>query len=124
MLERCTLIEPFYCGENDSVIDVAKKLRTSTLRQLFVVNEQKYPVGVISTTDINNRVVAEGKDPHSLQAKDIMSKPIEVYDIHMDATDVYREMRDRKRLMCAVVDRETFMGMVTLGEVFKHVATQ
>lgn len=124
MLERCTLIEPFYCGENDTVVEVAKKLRTSTLRQLFVANEQKYPVGMISTTDINNRVVAEGKDAHSLKAKDIMSKPIEVYDVHMEAADVYREMRDRKRMMCAVVDHEVFIGMVTLGEVFKHVATQ
>ncbi len=124
MLERCTLIEPFYCQENDTIVDVAKKLRTSTLRQIFVVNDQTYPVGVISTTDINNRVVAEGKDASSLRAKDIMSIPIEVYDVRMDAGEVYREMRDRRRMMCAVVDQGKFIGMVTLGEVFKNIATQ
>ena len=98
-LKNCTLIEPFFCNEGDTVIEVAKKLRTSTLRQLFVV-ENNQPVGVISTTDINNRVVAEGKDPHNLQAKDIMSKPIELFQITDNVIEVYKKMKEKKRLIC------------------------
>ena len=79
MISKCTLIEPFYCKEDDSVVEVAKKLRGTTIRQIFVVDEKTYPVGLISTTDINNRVVAEGKDPKKMKAKEIMSKTIDIF---------------------------------------------
>ena len=35
-----------------------------------VCDDQKHPVGVITDRDITCRVIAEGKDPGQLQAKD------------------------------------------------------
>lgn len=123
MISKCTLIEPFYCKEDDAVVEVAKKLRGSTIRQIFVVNEKNYPVGLISTTDINNRVVAEGKDPKKMKAKEIMSKTIDIFKKDEEVTTVYKEMRDHRRLMCAIVDeKKKFIGMLTLGEALNCLA--
>ncbi|MFC1801767.1 CBS domain-containing protein, partial [Nanoarchaeota archaeon] len=73
--------------------------------------------------DINNRVVAEGKDPKELKAQDIMSKPIEVFQKDEDITKVYKNMRDNKRIMCAVVDEnKKFIGMITIGEALNCLA--
>lgn len=121
-LEKCTLIAPFYCSENEKIVEVAKKLRASTLRQVFVVDTANQPIGIISTTDMNNRIVAEGKDPKALKAKDIMSKPVELFKKNDDILEVYRKMKDKRRLICAVMDGKKFIGMITLGEVVKGLA--
>jgi CBS domain-containing protein len=121
-LEKCTLIEPFQCQEDEAIVEVAKKLRTCTLRQIFVTDSMGKPIGVISTTDMNNRIVAEGKDPTTLKARDIMTTPIETFQKTDDAMQVYKEMKEKKRLLCAVMDGEKFIGMVTLGETLKCVA--
>lgn len=114
MLKECVLIEPFKCDEDDSIVAVAKKLRSSKIRHIFVVDSKDYPIGIISTTDINNRAVAEGKDPNKVAAKDIMSKPIEVYDIEEEALKVYRSMAKNKRLLCAVTKNKKFVGMLSI----------
>jgi hypothetical protein len=97
-VKDCVLIEAFKCNEEDSVVDVAKKLREYTLRHIFVVNKEDYPVGLISVTDINNRVVAEGKNPNELKAKDIMTKPVDVIDENDDINAVYKSMLEKNRV--------------------------
>lgn len=123
MISKCTLIEPFYCKEDDTVVEVAKKLRGSTIRQIFVVDGKNYPIGLISTTDINNRVVAEGKDPKKIKAKEIMSKTVDVFKKDEEIAKVYKEMRDHKRLMSAIIDeKKKFIGMLTIGEALNCLA--
>ena len=41
---------------------LVEKLKAIILRHIFVVNKENYPIGIISISDINDRVVAEGKD--------------------------------------------------------------
>ena len=123
MLKNCTLIEPFKCEKNSTVVEVAKLLSTNTLRHIFVVDEQDHPVGIISMTDINNRVVAKEKDLNTL-AKDIMSSPIEVYDLNDNVMKVYSEMMAKKRVMCAVTQHKKFVGIITINELFNNIARQ
>ena len=121
-LNECALIEPFMVDANDSVVEVAKHLRDSILRQVFVVDSEKKPLGLISTTDMNNRVCAEGKDPTSLKASDIMSSPIELCTMDDDAQKIYKDMTSKKRMLCAVIDEKGCMkGMITIGELLKGI---
>ena len=114
---REILIEPSSCRKNDTAVEVASKLKGSMQRHIYVVDESNYPVGIISTTDINNRIVAEGKDPRRLDACDIMSSPIEVYDIEHDPIEMYKDMMSNKRLTCAVIEGDKFKGIITLNRL-------
>ena len=52
-IKECILIEPYTCEEGDTVIEVSRKLRQTTLRHIFVVDKEMRPVGIISVIDIN-----------------------------------------------------------------------
>jgi len=124
MLKDIRLIAPQKCSADEKVIDVAKKLKESTQRYIYVVDENDWPIGIISTTDINNKVVAEGKDANALTAKDIMSQPIEVYDINDDEVNVYKEMVENKRFGCAVVENKKLIGVVSLKDLITHITSE
>ncbi len=120
-IKDCVLIEPFTCKENEGIIEVAKKLRKISLRHIFVVDNEDYPTGIISVMDINNRIVAEGKNPKDLKAKDIMSKPIEAYNFNESVEDAYKKMIDKQRVMGAVIRDKKMNGIVTIHQLLKKL---
>ncbi len=115
-IKDCVLIEPYTCNEDQSIVEIAKKLRETTLRHIFVVNKEFYPVGIISVIDINNRVVAESKNPEIVKAKDIMSKP-DVININADIHSVLKMMIEKNRSMNPVVKDNRMVGIITLSEL-------
>ncbi len=119
-INDCNLIEPFICRSDDTVESVAKKLRTTTLRHIFVVDDNDYPVGIISVMDINNRVVAEGKDAKAIKAHDIMSRPIDIVEDTDDALTTVKNMIKHNRVMNAVVADNKIKGIITLNELIKR----
>jgi CBS domain-containing protein len=118
-VKDCVLIAPFTCNEDENVVEVAKKLRQTTLRHIFVVNKEMLPTGVISVIDINNRVVAEAKDAKALKAKDIMSKPVDIININDDTLAVSKTMMEKHRMMNPVVKDNKIVGIITLAELLK-----
>ena len=122
MLKDCTLIEPLYCQETESVMDVAKKLREHVIRHIFIVDTSKKPVGVISITDMNNRVVAEGKDAKTLKAHDIMTKPVVAFEETSDEKTAYESCVKQKVATCPVTRQGQIIGMVTIHELLRKIA--
>lgn len=121
MIKECCLIEPLVCKKNDSIIDVAKKLREHLLRYIYVVDEKDSPVGVISTTDMNNRIVAEGKDPNSIVAKDIMSTPVYCFEEDEDEKEAYKQCVKNKISTCAVTKDKKIVGIVSIHELLREI---
>lgn len=72
------LIPALSVNLDESIVEVAKKLHYYQERRIFVVDKKKSPVGIISLVDINDRVVAKGKNPKTTKAKDVMSYPIKL----------------------------------------------
>lgn len=120
-IKECVLIEPYVCNEDETILEVAKKLRKTTLRHIFVVGNGACPKGIISVLDINNRVVAEGKDSKITKAKDIMSTPIECIDFHADVESTAKQMIAKSRSMNAVVRDGKMVGIITITELLRKV---
>ncbi len=120
-IKDCFLIEAFKCSENESVIDVAKKLKYISLRHIFVVDDKDYPVGIISLIDINNRIVAQGLSPKNLKAKDIMSKPIEVADVEDEVNDFYKRLISKNYVMSPVTKDKKMAGIITIHQLIKKL---
>ena len=121
MLNQIKLMPALKCKEDESLVEVAKKLKESIQRHIYTVDEDDYPIGIISTTDMNNRVVARGKDPNRLKAKDIMTKNIEVYDIDEDAIKVFNDMKQNRRMAVAVVKNRRFEGILSFNMLLNHI---
>ncbi|HII16436.1 TPA: CBS domain-containing protein [Candidatus Woesearchaeota archaeon] len=120
-VKDCVLIEPFTCNEDATVVEVAKKLRETTLRHIYVVNKHYYPVGIISVIDINHRVVAAEKNPKLLKARDIMSKPIDIDELDTELEEVYTRMATKQRVMNAVAKDGKMIGILTIHQVMKNI---
>lgn len=121
MIKDCTLLEALYCKDSDTVVDVAKRLREHLIRYIYVVNQQEQPVGVISITDINNRVVAEGKNPTSLHAKDIMTQPLQTFEETMDERLAYEQCVKHNVATCPVTNKGKLVGMITIHELLRSI---
>jgi len=121
MLKECTLLEALQCKEEDTLVTVAKKLREYAVRYIYVMNAQEQLAGVISMSDINNRVAAEGKDPKLFKAKDIMTKNIKVYDDEMDEREAYKQCVQAKLTACPVVSKGKLVGVVTVQELLNRM---
>lgn len=121
-LKSCKFIKPVIVKETDTVLNVAQKIKSFQERRVFVVNSKKFPVGVISLVDINDRVVALGKDSKKTKAKEIMSYPIRlVLDIRETLEGAAKKMILKDNYYCPVVDKSTFKGLVTYASLINSL---
>ena len=102
-VKDCELREVVGIDEKESVLKVAKKLKENKERHIIVTKEDR-PIGIISTTDINNRLVAEGKDANETKADQIMTKNIMTCDISDPLAKVYFKMLHKDIYSCPVVE--------------------
>jgi CBS domain-containing protein len=119
-IKSCNLITPVTIDENASVIEVAKKLSEFQERRVFVVNKKHFPIGIISLVDINDRVVARGKDPKKTKAKDIMTYPINlVVDINDSSEEVLKKMIQKDNYYVPVTEKGVLKGLITNANIMK-----
>jgi len=122
IVRNCTLIKALSCKKDASIVEVAGILRDNRQRRIIVIDNNEAPVGIISTTDINNRVVAENKDASKLKAEGIMTSPIYlVCDINENLNEVFKKMLHHESFFCPVTKDNKLYGVLTYGELMKRV---
>ena len=120
--KKCTLIKPLQCKQDTNIVDVAKILRREKQRRIIVVDKNSKPIGIISTTDINNRVVADNKEAQKLIAKDIMTSPIFLTcDIEDNLSDIFTKMVKHESFFVPVTKDGKLYGILTYGELISHL---
>jgi CBS domain-containing protein len=120
-LKECKIRKAISCQESENIVEVAKKLRDNKERHIIVTDNQENPIGIISTTDMNNRVIAEAKDIKKTTAKQIMTSQIIVKDIHSDLVACYLEMVKSNTFSCPVTENKKLIGIIDLKEIMNHV---
>lgn len=120
-IKECVLIESIKCKDDDNIVTVSKMLKETTLRHIFVVDNDDKPVGVISVIDINNRVVANEKDPKTTLAKDIMSSAILTTDVNDDVDGFFAKMSEKNHVMDPVTNDGKMVGIITIHQLLKNI---
>ena len=115
-IKNCKLFEPLTVKEEETAEEVAKKMKEKKVRHAYVVNEKEAPVGVISVVDISNRVVAEGKSPKEVKAKEIMTAPVETKDVEDPIKDAYELMVKNRRYSLAITREGKLAGILPMNE--------
>jgi CBS domain-containing protein len=120
-VKDCALIEPLACKLDTPIVEAAKTLRDNKQRRIIVVDLKHAPVGIISTTDINNKVVAENRSLSQLVAKDIMTSPIYlVCTVEDDLGDIFAKMHEHQSFFVPITKSGKLFGILTHGEIM-HV---
>ncbi len=99
-----------------TVAEVAELARTENVGSVVVVDGDE-PVGIVTDRDIALRVVADGADPGSTTASDVMTADPTTVEVGTGIMEVSREMVGAGVRRMPVVDDGGLVGIVTLDDL-------
>ena len=106
------------CSPTASLIEVARLMVEEDCGEIPVCDESGKPVGVLTDRDIVCRLVAKGKEPTTLSARDAMSSPVVTVTPDTSLEDCARLMEQYKVRRVPVVDEQgRCVGMVAQADL-------
>ncbi len=117
MINKCYMKDVLVARRGESVLEVSKILRDTQKRNLVVIDNEDRPIGFLSVVDINNRVIAEEKDPLAVEVNEVMTKSTVSLDEKETFDVAIEKMMDRNILSCPVTRNDKLIGMVEFKEI-------
>jgi CBS domain-containing protein len=116
--------EVYSITEDTSVHQAAQYLREKQVRAVGVVNASGKLVGVISHSDVSDKVAAENKCPAWMKASDIMTRELVTVAPDLMLEECLRLMEQNTIFHLLVVDEgERFRGMLSVSDILRVVAS-
>ena len=111
-------------GENDSVLDAAKRLKELDVGAMPICGEDDRLKGMLTDRDIVVKVLAEGRDPSSTRAGELgEGKPVTIgADDSVD--EAVRTMKDHKVRRLPVIDGHRLIGIVSQADLARSIDEQ
>jgi CBS domain-containing protein len=118
MSDDCTCI-----GENDSVLDAAKQLKELNVGSMPICGEDDRLKGMLTDRDIVVKVLAEGKDPSSVNAGELGVGDGKTVTIGADdpIDEALRTMIDNKVRRLPVIDGHQMIGIISQADIATHI---
>lgn len=116
--------EVYSVTEETSVHQVAQYLREKQVRTVGVVNASGKLTGVISQSDVSDKVAAENKCPAWMKASDIMTPELVTVTAEKTLEECLRLM-DQNSIFHLIVlsDKQEFRGMLSISDILRVVAS-
>ena len=107
-------------GENDTVLDAAKRLAELGVGAMPICGEDDRLKGMLTDRDIV-KVLAQGKDPGSTTAGELgEGKPVTI-GADDTATEALRTMAEHQVRRLPVIDGHDLVGMVSQADVARNL---
>src|SRR3954464_14651439 len=108
-------------GENDSVLDAAKRLAELDVGAMPICGEDDRLKGMLTDRDIVVKVLAQGKDPSSTTAGELgEGKPVTIgADDSID--EALQTMKEHKVRRLPVIDGHDLVGIVSQADLAKAI---
>jgi len=111
-------------SEETSVHQAAQYLRERQVRSVGVLDSAGRLVGVVSQSDISDKVAAENKCPAWMKVSDVMSRNLISVSLEMTLEDCLALMDTHNVYHLLVMDgRNNFQGMVSVSDLLRVLAT-
>jgi CBS domain-containing protein len=113
----------FSIHEETTVHDAARYLREKQVRSVGIVDENGVLVGVVSHSDISDKVAAENKCPAWMRVSEIMTRRLVTATPDTSIEDCLRLMESHGIFHLLVVDAEKgFRGMISVADLLQLFA--
>jgi CBS domain-containing protein len=118
MSSDCTCV-----GENDSVLDAAKRLAEKDVGSLPICGEDDRLKGMLTDRDIVVKVLAEGKDPASVKAGELGQGDGDTVTVGADdpIDEALRTMIDHKVRRLPVIDGKQMVGIISQADIATNI---
>lgn len=105
-----------YVNPAASLVETAQLMQKHNVG-VIPVCDRNGVVGIVTDRDIVVRNIASGKNPQQTQVKDVMTPGVQTVTPEMDINEVTRLMSSNQIRRVPVVDNNTLVGIVALGDV-------
>jgi CBS domain-containing protein len=118
MSDDCTCV-----GENESVLDAAKKLKELDVGAVPICGEDDRLKGMLTDRDIVVKVLAEGKDPSSVKAGELGVGDGKTVTIGADDSidEALETMSDKQVRRLPVIDEQRLVGIIALADIARNI---
>jgi len=108
-------------GENDTVLDAAKRLAELNVGAMPICGEDNRLKGMLSDRDIVVKVLAQGKKPESTRAGELgEGKPVTI-GADDSLEEALHTMAEHKVRRLPVIDGHDLIGIVSQADLAKNV---
>ncbi len=109
--------------EDTTVHDAARYLRERSVRSAGVLDDSGTLIGVISQSDISDKVAAENKCPAWMRVSEIMTR--ELVTVALDATlDECLQLMNKNGIYhLLVMEDSRFQGMISVTDLLTVIAS-
>ena len=106
-------------GENDTVLDAARKLAELDVGAMPICGEDDRLKGMLTDRDIVVKVLAQGKDPGTVRAGELGQGDGKTVTIGADDSieEALRTMTEHKVRRLPVVKNDRLVGILSLGDL-------
>ncbi len=109
---------PVGCAPETSLEDVARMMASQDCGEIPVLDELDRPIGVVTDRDITCRAVAQGKDPASTAARDVMTRPVITTTPDASLENALLQMEENQVRRMPVVDADgRCCGMIAQADI-------
>jgi len=115
--------EIYSIPEDKTVLEAAQYLRTKEVRSAGVVNSGGRLVGVISQSDISDKIAAENKCPAWVKVSEVMSRDLLTVSPEMSLEESLKLMEQNNVYhLCIVENPGGFRGMLSVSDFLRVMA--
>jgi CBS domain-containing protein len=108
-------------GENDTLIDAAKRLAELDVGAMPICGEDNRLKGMLTDRDIVVKALAQGKDPGDTRAGDLAEgKPVTI-GADDSVEEALRTMKEHKVRRLPVIDGHDLIGIVSQADLAKNI---
>lgn len=109
---------------DDTVLTAIKRMAELGVGALVVLDNNNKLVGILSERDYARKIVLAGKSSKETAVREIMSSPVLTTTLDGRANACMRLMTDRRIRHLPIVDGDTVVGMLSIGDLLKVVITE
>jgi CBS domain-containing protein len=116
--------EVYSISEDTTVHDAARYMREQQVRAVGVCDTQGVLVGVVSQSDVSDKVAAENKCPAWMRVSEIMTRQLVTATPDTNIEDCLRLMEQHGIYHLLILDSaKGFRGMISVSDLLKLFAS-
>ena len=102
------------------VYEAAKKMMENKIGSIIITMNEEHK-GIVTRSDMINKVIVAYKDPRHHKIESIMSTPLISIEAKTPILDAMRTIRDHDINQILVMDSGKYVGIVSEGDLIKAV---
>ena len=111
------IFDEFATVKDETVLEAAKLMKKKNVPDLVLVDDDKKPLGIISSEDIIMKVLAEEKDPKVVTISSI-SRKVKSFNEETDKEKIFEYMMETDNEIVPIIKEDgSLLGVCTISDV-------